>query len=189
MENHKMIENPFSSPNGGSSWDRLVLGRWILPGVAKVNVSHTMTYDIVQPRGRQLAHVRPMGTNPRTINVELTVYDAESFDEMASILKELSSVSTGREVAPYQISHPSPNNMGIKEVVIQAINPGNPSSEEGWIIQFDFLEFVQNPNYMKVSKNPWRNEVEKQRHRRTFSKEPTAGEIANALATANVIRQ
>lgn len=167
-----MTTNPFHGEQNKTAWDTLILGPYIFPGLASVTVDHTFNYDVIKPRGNQLAHVRPMGTEPRRVSVSLLIMDADEYLELTkNIMPHLAIKGNSKEIKPFTISHPQCELFGIKEVVIETISPGIPSSSDGWVIEFGFIEWVNNPRKMRSSKDPAKPTFDPNNpeHRRVFN--------------------
>lgn len=180
-----MTTNPFDGTQSStSSWDTLILGSIVFPGIIQnFSLNTSYDYDVKKAKDKDKAYIAYTGTQARQINCSVQIYTKEQYDIWSrDIAPQLNLKADGSVNTPWAITHPQCEQFGIRQVVIQNISVGQPTSSGGHIISFTFLEFIEAPPRARANRNPRQNEAPGTRNRRSF---PANGPSRPAQITPN----
>lgn len=109
-----------------ADWDTCVLGKYQLPGVAKVSVKRARKLDKKSAKGRNGATITDGGGESAEVSIELSMTTAEEWDAWCAALKILDPT----KVAPqaYDIVHPQAEAYQVASVMVETIESGPPDN-------------------------------------------------------------
>lgn len=138
-----------------SSWDILLLGGVVMPGIPTVEVNLEGGLDVQKPRKGRGARIVDEGNPPSTISVTLQITTPDELDSLQNAMPVLRPRSKTAQRAPVEIVYPSVNFVGIENVVVSDVKLAPPNAKDGWLIEIKLIEWVPAPKPVKpLSKVP-----------------------------------
>lgn len=108
------------------AWDQCVLGKFLLPGVAKVSIKRSRKFDKKSAKGKNGATITDGGGEGAEVTIELSMTTADEWEAFCA----LASVIDPAKVAPqaFGIVHPQTEAFQVASVMIADISADMPSS-------------------------------------------------------------
>lgn len=106
------------------AWDRCVLGKFLLPGVATVKIERGRKFEKKSAKGRNGATITDGGGEGAEVTIELAMTTAEEWQSW----RALASVIDPTKSAPqaYGIVHPQATAFQVKTVMVAKLSAGQP---------------------------------------------------------------
>lgn len=125
-------------------WDKLVLGGYTWPGIAIVEPSVKLSFDVAKQNTQTNAAMPPeyklriadKGYDPGGVRALLAVWTVEDWADLKALLPKFSPKTTSKTRDAYDISHPATTLLGIKSVIVNEITVRSP------VNQTLYVEFV-----------------------------------------------
>jgi hypothetical protein len=143
--------NHWNAPDGDRSWDVLILGGKVVPGIANVVMDLQAGLDVGKPKGGKGATIKDEGDPPAVVDVTVQLATQEELDAFKALVPMLRPKSKSAARDPIPIEHPNPNFWGIRNVVVGDIKAPMPTAKEGWTISIKLIEWVPVPKAVKKS--------------------------------------
>lgn len=129
-------------------WDKLRLGEYTFPGLARVWSTKKLDVDINKEHTTDKAGtVKPKepsltdnGRQPGTLKAQIEVWDPKDWEKLQIILKAVWPTKELTDRDAYNISHPSPALVGIDKVLVTEIVVP-PPMEQSLVVELTLLEF------------------------------------------------
>lgn len=107
-------------------WDQLILGKFLLPGVAKVSIKRGRKFDKKSAKGRNGATITDGGGEGAEVTIELSMTTAEQWDAWADAMAVLDPTKAAPQA--FDIYHPQAEAFQVKSVMIEYISADAPSN-------------------------------------------------------------
>jgi hypothetical protein len=132
----------WNGPDGDSSWDTLVLGGEVIPGIATVDVDMGSGLDIQKPTGKNGAKVRDKGDPVARVNITIQIESQEELDELHSKVPVIRQKGLKGTHQPLKIDHPNTAFWGIDTLQVGRIHAPPPNAKDGWTIEIYAQQWV-----------------------------------------------
>ena len=144
------IEHWYEDPQ---AWDRLVLGRDVMPGVWDVSFGCRRELDVKKAKGRDGATFKDEGYDPSMIELTGKLTTPDEWRQLQVIMPKIRPRVMGRSRTPIEIDHPKTKLLSIR--VIYVVEVVAPSIQNGILSQrIRVLEWVDKPKAVKASNKP-----------------------------------
>ena len=103
----------------GSAWDT---ARWAgkeVPGLVRVTVSTERKIDVSNGPGIEGAQLRPQGSSPAEVGVEIVIWTDEQDTALQALLKVVDPRVSGRKLVPYILEHPAMQRASVAGIVVE----------------------------------------------------------------------
>lgn len=132
-------------------WDRLVIGRNVMPGVWDVEFSCKRQVDVKKSKGKDGGRIKDEGYANPIIELNGKIATAEQWAKLQQILPTLHPKKKGSARETYGIAHPKTKLLGISTVYLTEIRA--PQLSKGILsITITCVEFTPQPK--AVTPNP-----------------------------------
>lgn len=124
------------------SWNEVVLGKYSLPGLGKLDIRVSNEVEKKKPKGTSGASTTFQGRNVASLKLSLAMWDEEQFAAFQEMLPDLWPSISKEAAAPLEIVHPKARLWGIRSVVIETIDDTQPdNSGDYYVIKFDLSQW------------------------------------------------
>ncbi len=134
---------PFWYDKGGAAaWDKVILGGFTLPGVARVeDAKAARALDSKRAKGRSGASLVDEGYTPAEFAVVLTVYEAAHLRELEQILPKIRP-ARGSKPEALSIAHPALDLLGISSCYVKQVGQLEDKGRGIMELRLGLIEFA-----------------------------------------------
>lgn len=125
-------------------WERVELGGFRLPGVARISGGLGRKLDVKNGSGDG-ATITDTGYDPARFSIELRMwmeYHLTAWEQVVAQLLKPRGTRPGRRPEPLDIRHPALNVHGIKSAFLERVGILEPAEHGIWTTTLQFLEFM-----------------------------------------------
>lgn len=121
---------PGSSELDAQSWDTLLMGGALYPGLVRIKVHGSLDVDKGKAGNKHGANLKVKGFKPRDVTIEWRIWDDTNdrektladWDQMQAILDELEPVTGKSNFTPVAIFNPKTAARGVYSVLVEEID-------------------------------------------------------------------
>lgn len=135
------------------SWDILILGGEVWPGVCTVATTVKRALDKQKIKGSDGANLVDQGYEPAPVKITLRLWLREQWTELERLLPTIHPRTKGGVRQPLQIVHPEPNLKGVHQVYVEEISPITVEKGLG-TLTLSCVEWFPEPKPAKQKKKP-----------------------------------
>lgn len=114
-------------------WDRLVLGPYILPGLARVWVVAAVDVDVSKQKDKLGKPKEPTltdnGPDPTTIKATVEVFTKKDWEDLTRILPQIKPKKNSTERPAFDITHPAAALLGLQKVIVKGVSVPPPEAQ------------------------------------------------------------
>lgn len=108
------------------AWDRCILGKYLLPGVAEIDVKRGRKFDKKSAKGRNGATITDGGGEGAEVTISLSMTSAEEWQAFVALAGLLDPTKVSPQA--YALVHPQAEAFGVKSVMVGEISSGPPKN-------------------------------------------------------------
>lgn len=125
-----------------SKWNTLILGKIVLPGIARVSLKHDNKLDVGHAQGNDGAPITNKGKQPRELTAQLWIFTPDAWSTWLGSLKKLNVGVHGQPINPFEIVHPKASEFNVRSVYIKGISSPPPDATKGMVVTIDMIENI-----------------------------------------------
>jgi len=129
---------------GGSPWDRLQLGKHVMPGVWSIEATCERDINVKKSKGKDGARMKDRGYQPASITLTGKLSTQEEWEALQRILPELHPRKKGGKRNQITAQHPALALMGLSEIYVKSIKA--PTVADGVMtLPIEAIEYTAEP--------------------------------------------
>lgn len=141
-------------------WDKLVLGNYVWPGLAIVEPSVKLSFEVAKQNTQTDASQPPAykiriadkGYEPAQIRALLQVWTVDQWADLKALLPKFSPKTNSKTRDAYDISHPATTLLGIKSVIVNSIAVRSPVNQTLYV-EFEMTQWFTGLPFKVVRPN------------------------------------
>jgi hypothetical protein len=123
----------------GRDWDTLLLGESIFPGLVRISLKASKSFDIGKAQGNDGAPVTFKGRQPKELSIEHVMWTAEQFAEFLQLVKDLNLFTNGVAEKPFEIICPMAQAFNVRSVYVKDVDVPAPNAGL-WTVKWSIIE-------------------------------------------------